>query len=131
MRRQKRPNYEIAAAILIGLPLGFLIQGFMEDIRYAVIVVLIPAITSWVDLPWAIIGMAGGLSFYLWEVSEGAKFRLLHAVLHTGVGSFFGLLGAKLSGGFGFNGQIQTAASGIGGGMGPRAVNKLEKLVTK
>ena len=83
------------------------------------------------DIPSVLIGMAGGLSFYLWRVTDGEPFRWVMAGLHTALGSFFGFIGAKAALGFGANEQLQTVANAIGGGMGPRALDKIESFVRK
>ncbi len=117
---------DVSVASCVGFVLGVSIVEFSGDIRFAA-----GEFSHWPDLPSMALGMAGGLSFYLWRVTEGQPFRCVMAVLHTGLGAFFGLMGAKAASGFGANEQLKTVASGIGGGMGPKAIDHIERLIKR
>ena len=123
-RKNRQMDYGILAAVAVGIPLGSLITVFAPEIH-----ALMNAAAQSANMPSMMIGMAGGLSFYLWRVTEGAPFKCTLALLHTALGSFFGVIGAKAAGGFGGNEQLQVVAAGIGGGMGPRAIDRIEKMV--
>lgn len=83
------------------------------------------------DVPSMLIGMAGGLSFYLWRVTEGQPFRCAMALLHTGLGAFFGVMGAKAAGGMAANEELKTVAAGLGGGLGPRGIDRIERIIKR
>lgn len=117
---------ELAAVACVGFVIGVSIVEFSDEIRSSV-----RQFASWPDLPSTALGMAGGLSFYLWKVTEGQPFRCGLAILHTALGAFFGLMGAKAASGVGANEQLKTVASGIGGGMGPKAIDHIERLMKR
>ena len=83
--------------------------------------------SHWQDAPSMLLGMAGGLSFYLWGFTEGQPFRCLYAFLHTALGAFFGVMGAKTAAGLGVNDHLQTVAAGCGGGLGPKGLDRITR----
>ena len=102
----------IAAAIVAGLPAGFLGMIWAADLWLYV--------STRAVVPVLLLGAVGGASYGLWQMSQGETVSAGNLALRTGVGTVFGFAGAQTAAGFGLNENLQTAATLIGGGTGPK-----------
>ena len=131
MKRRSKPDLALAGTIALGMSIGSVTVVISEHWAGFVAVLVGVSVRVMVsqDMPSVVVGMAGGLSFYLWKVTEGDPFRCVLALLHTILGAFFGLIGAKAATGMGASDELKTVASGLGGGMGPKAIDRIERLI--
>lgn len=132
--RKHEPEHNVASILILAIACGLtmgasaLVVLKSEDL----ITWIIKAVAEshvWLVVPQIAMGAAGGLSWYLWKVTEGHPFKLAKAALLTFVGGFFGLLASKAAAGAGLNENLETAAAGIAGGMGPKSVDLLVDVV--
>ena len=81
-------------------------------------------------VPVLLLGAVGGASYGLWQMSQGESVSPGNLAIRTGVGTVFGFAAAQTAIGIGLNENLQTAATLIGGGTGPKYLDAaVERMI--